>query len=228
MLLKEHNNTYKVEYLYLTMNEIMLIYDIPGGNDTTRIAFNRKLFNYNVQSHQGKYKRKSKGILPKYEKPTKSCVIFKKEYLSKVKKLCNELKIQYMLYQVKRLWFIKYTLFLLEWNSRAEQAKPSIERAIENSKALEKTEERVEKIGQKTEEKTSKESEKTSTGLSARANTRAEVNTGGSKIESSTSAQAQTSTKSDSPTRNQYSRNSQSSDNSNSNDKGKLPRGLKP
>lgn len=83
------------------MKEILMIYNIPEGDDTTRIAFNRKLFSYNVQSHSGKYKRKSKGILLKYEKPIRSCVIFENKYLNDVKKLCRSLKIQSIFYQIK-------------------------------------------------------------------------------------------------------------------------------
>jgi len=81
----------------------MMIYSIPKGDSILRINFNRKLFTYNVQSHKGKYQRKTKGILSKVEKPTKSCVIFNKEYLKDVKDLCNNLKINFKLYLIKRL-----------------------------------------------------------------------------------------------------------------------------
>jgi len=81
----------------------MMIYSIPKGDSTLRINFNRKLFAYNVQSHKGKYQRKTNGILSKVEKPTKSCVIFDRKYLNKVKELCNNLKISYNLYLIKKL-----------------------------------------------------------------------------------------------------------------------------
>lgn len=81
----------------------MMIYSIPKGDSILRINFNRKLFAYNVQSHKGKYQRKTKGILSKIEKPTKSCVIFDKKYVQDVKDLCNDLKINFKLYLIKRL-----------------------------------------------------------------------------------------------------------------------------
>lgn len=89
--------------IYLIMDKIMMIYSIPKGDSILRINFNRKLFNYNVQSHKGKYKRKTKGILSKVEKPAKSCVIFDKGYLKEVRKLCKDFNIKYKLYLIKKL-----------------------------------------------------------------------------------------------------------------------------
>ena len=80
-----------------------MIYNIPKGDDITRITFNRKLFNYNLQSHKGKYQKKSKGILTNYEKPIRSCVIFDKEKLQEVKKLCKKLDITPKFYKAEEL-----------------------------------------------------------------------------------------------------------------------------
>lgn len=85
------------------MKKVMMIYKIPNGDSVLRISFNRKLLNYNIQSHKGKYKTKTKGILDKFEKPTKSCIIFEKKFLSDVKKLCKEVGVDYMLYQIEKL-----------------------------------------------------------------------------------------------------------------------------
>ena len=79
---------------------ILMIYQIPQGNATKRITFNRKLFAYNTQSHKGKYKKKSNGILGEYEKPTRSCVIFTSEYTAQVKELCKKLAIPTKLYKI--------------------------------------------------------------------------------------------------------------------------------
>lgn len=80
-----------------------MIYSIPEGDSIVRINFNRKLFTYNVQSHKGKYKRKTKGILSKVDKPIKSCVIFDRRFLKDVRRLCREYKIDFKLYLVKPL-----------------------------------------------------------------------------------------------------------------------------
>ena len=80
-----------------------MIYAIPNGDDATRITFNRKLFNYNIQSHRGKYSRKSSGILSEYEKPTRSCVIFSGNFLQNVKNLCKNMKIKATFYEIKKL-----------------------------------------------------------------------------------------------------------------------------
>lgn len=81
----------------------MMIYNIPEGDDITRITFNRKLFDYNLQSHKGKYQKKSKGILTNYEKPVRSCVIFDQEKLEQVKKICKKLQITTKFYEIKEL-----------------------------------------------------------------------------------------------------------------------------
>jgi hypothetical protein len=85
------------------MKNILMIYSIPEGDDITRIAFNRKLFSYNVQTHSGRYKRKSNGILSIYQKPVRSCVIFEDKHLNNVKKLCKSLKIKSVFYQIKEV-----------------------------------------------------------------------------------------------------------------------------
>ncbi len=76
-----------------------MIYNLKG-NDSERISFNRKLFQYKLQSHKGKYKTVSKGALKKYEKPVRSVVIFNKKDIAKVKKLIDEWKIDSKLYEI--------------------------------------------------------------------------------------------------------------------------------
>ena len=49
-----------------------MIYNIPNGNHSTRISFNRELFNYRIQSNNGKYDKKTEGVLKKYEKPIRN------------------------------------------------------------------------------------------------------------------------------------------------------------
>ncbi len=78
-----------------------MIYNL-NGKDSSRISFNRKLFNYRLQSHKGKYQTTSKGILKNHEKPIRSVIIFENKYLNKVRKLLNEYKIFYKLYQIQR------------------------------------------------------------------------------------------------------------------------------
>lgn len=85
------------------MVKILMIYSIPNGNSTLRISFNRKLLNYNVQSHKGRYKRKTNGILSKYERPNKSCIIFDKKHLKEIRNLCKEFKIIHNLYHIRKL-----------------------------------------------------------------------------------------------------------------------------
>jgi hypothetical protein len=77
------------------MNEIMMIYSIPKGNASIRITFNRKLFCYRVQSNEGKFDKKTKGILREFKKPLRSVIIFNKSQYQEVKKLCNQFKIIY-------------------------------------------------------------------------------------------------------------------------------------
>lgn len=80
-----------------------MIYSIPEGKDVLRITFNRKLFNYNLQSHEGKYKKKSPGILFEYEKPLRSVVIFDQTKLKDVKTLCSKLSIDAKFYIIKKI-----------------------------------------------------------------------------------------------------------------------------
>lgn len=80
--------------------KILLIYDFKG-NGSKRIMFNRRLFNYNIQSHKGKYKVTSNGILNKYEKPVRSVVIFEKKYFGKVQELVTNTKnMDYSFYEI--------------------------------------------------------------------------------------------------------------------------------
>jgi len=81
--------------------KIIMIYDLKG-KDSQRIMFNRALFQYNLQSHKGKYKTKSKGILKDYSKLVRSVVIFNKEDLINVKKLLNKYKIYYKLFEIHK------------------------------------------------------------------------------------------------------------------------------
>ena len=83
--------------------QTLMIYQIPQGNAIKRITLNRKLFAYNTQSHKGKYKKKSNGLLEKYEKPTRSCVIFANEHTPKVKELCKKLAISIKLYKITQI-----------------------------------------------------------------------------------------------------------------------------
>lgn len=85
------------------MVEILMIYQIPDGKDSIRISFNRKIFKYNIQSHSGKYQKKSQGLLSVFEKPTRSCVIFESKYLEKVRKICKDFGIHTSFYEVKKL-----------------------------------------------------------------------------------------------------------------------------
>ena len=81
--------------------KIILIYNLKG-NDSERISFNRKLFQYNTQSHRGKYKTISKGVLKKYEKPARSVIIFNKKDIAKVRKVTDESKVDYRLYEIHK------------------------------------------------------------------------------------------------------------------------------
>lgn len=82
------------------MSKVMMIYAIPKGNSSIRISFNRKLFNYKRQSHKGKYKKKTEGVLKKFERPTKSCIIFDEEYLLSVNNICEQFKISRIFYDI--------------------------------------------------------------------------------------------------------------------------------
>lgn len=78
-----------------------MIYDLKG-RDSERIRFNRRLFQYKVQSHKGKYQSTSKGILIKYEKPVRSVVVFNKKDLAKVKKVVQEFRVAHKLYEINK------------------------------------------------------------------------------------------------------------------------------
>lgn len=58
------------------------------------------MFQYKTQSHKGKYKKTTKGILTIYEKPTRSVVIFNKTKLPQIKKLIEENNIKHKLYEI--------------------------------------------------------------------------------------------------------------------------------
>jgi len=99
MLCKEHKFIY-FAVLFVLMAKIMMIYAIPKGDSSVRISFNRKLFNYRIQSHKGKYKNKTKGVLKEFERPTKSCIVFDEEYLFSVNSVCEQFKIRRIFYNV--------------------------------------------------------------------------------------------------------------------------------
>ena len=80
-----------------------MIYQIPKGDASTRISFNRKLFPYRVQGNSGKFDKKTTGILQNYEKPVRSCVIFDSDKINSVKKLCHNFKISAKFYKVEEL-----------------------------------------------------------------------------------------------------------------------------
>ncbi len=85
------------------MSDILMIYNIPNGNATIRISFNRKLFCYRVQSNLGKFDKKTKGILDKYRKPVRSTLIFNKNKYEDVKKLCKEFSIKSEFYHIRKV-----------------------------------------------------------------------------------------------------------------------------
>ncbi len=82
------------------MAKVMMIYAIPKGDSSVRISFNRKLFNYKIQSHKGKYKKKTEGVLKEFERPTKSRIIFDEEYLLNVNSICEQFKIRRIFYNI--------------------------------------------------------------------------------------------------------------------------------
>ena len=81
--------------------KIIMIYNLKG-RDSERIRFNRRLFQYKIQSHKGRYKSTSKGVLKEYEKPIRSVVVFDKKDLAKVKKAVQEFKVDYKLYEINK------------------------------------------------------------------------------------------------------------------------------
>ena len=85
----------------MKMTKILMIYSI--GDDAKRITFNRKLFSYKIQSHEGKYKYQSKGILTQYEKPLRSVIIFDKGKLEQTRKLCHKLNVEAKFYEITKI-----------------------------------------------------------------------------------------------------------------------------
>ncbi len=81
----------------------MLIYAIPNADKKLRVQFCRRLYDYKVDSHKGRYSTTTRGILDKFERPTRSCIIFEKSKMKKIKELCDEFKIQVMFYKVERI-----------------------------------------------------------------------------------------------------------------------------
>ncbi|MFW5872033.1 MAG: hypothetical protein ACOCUT_02905 [bacterium] len=81
----------------------MMIYSIPKGNSAIRFAFNRALFPYNLQSHFGKYSRKSNGILKEYDKLANSVISFDKKYFVEVKNIVNKYEITAKFFEVKEI-----------------------------------------------------------------------------------------------------------------------------
>ncbi len=80
-----------------------MIYQIPKGNASTRISFNRKLFCYRIQSNKGKYDKFSNGILKKFKKPIRSTVIFDESKIKNVKKICEEFNIKRKFYKINEI-----------------------------------------------------------------------------------------------------------------------------
>lgn len=80
-----------------------MLYSIPEGNSSLRISFNRKLFPYRMQTHKGKYDKKTNGILTEFRRPINCVVIFPKKNLESVKKLCEEFKINAEFYVGKKI-----------------------------------------------------------------------------------------------------------------------------
>ena len=83
--------------------KVLMIYQIPEGDAIKRITFNRKVFAYNLQSHNGKYKRKSQGLLTEYEKPIRSCIIFEHKYILEIRKICEKLAISFKIYEIVQI-----------------------------------------------------------------------------------------------------------------------------
>lgn len=83
------------------MSKIIMIYFLEKGNDAKRFRFNRALFPYKIQSHSGKYSRKSQGILHDYDKITKSVILFDEKYYNSVINLVKELSVDAKFFTVK-------------------------------------------------------------------------------------------------------------------------------
>jgi len=85
------------------MSEIIMIYNIPEGNASVRISFNRRLFNYRVQSNSGKFDKKTNGILDTYRKPVRSTVIFNQKHLIEVTELCKKFSVGAEFYKISKI-----------------------------------------------------------------------------------------------------------------------------
>jgi len=83
------------------MKKVIMIYDLRG-DDIERIGFNRKLFQYSIQSHKGRYKTKSKGVLKDYIKLARSVVMFSLSDIALVKSILKQSKAKYKLYEVHK------------------------------------------------------------------------------------------------------------------------------
>lgn len=80
-----------------------MTYQIPSGNSSIRISFNRELFPYKVQSHFGKYSRKTQGVLQEYEKVIKSVILFEDKYLAEVQKIVQKYSVQARFFKSKEI-----------------------------------------------------------------------------------------------------------------------------
>jgi hypothetical protein len=85
------------------MKKILMIYNIPQGKDSTRISFNREMFDYRIQTNNGKYDKTSNGLLKNCEKPVRSTVIFDYNLLEPVKKICEKYKISTKFYEIIKI-----------------------------------------------------------------------------------------------------------------------------
>lgn len=80
-----------------------MVYFIEKGNSAARFGFNRAIFPYNIQSHSGKYCRKSNGLLKKYEKITKSVILFEEKYYESLKELVIKFKVDARFFKVEEI-----------------------------------------------------------------------------------------------------------------------------
>ena len=85
------------------MKKILLIYNFPQKKDSVRIKFNRAIFKYKTQSHGGKYQKLTNGVLSKFEKPARSCVIFNENKINDVKQVCHQFGINAKFYQIRKI-----------------------------------------------------------------------------------------------------------------------------
>jgi hypothetical protein len=85
------------------MKKIMLIYSIPNSNKKIRVQFVRKLYDYRIKSHQGKYSYDTKGVLKDYKRPTNACIIFNEDKFKEVKDLCDKFSIKSKFFKVEEI-----------------------------------------------------------------------------------------------------------------------------